>query len=49
MSEPVPLTLLEGALEFERREQPGVTDLKRIFRRQPVCYGQPGSSSGSAK
>src|SRR5215831_5998838 len=37
---------VEGALEFERREQPGVADLKRIFGRQPVCYGQPGSSWG---
>ena len=37
---------LEGAAEFERRESAGVADLKRIFRTQPVCYGQPGSSWG---
>ena len=37
---------LEGAEEFERREGPGVTDIKRIFGRQPACYGQPGNSWG---
>ena len=37
---------LEGAEEFERREAPGVADVKRIFGTQPVCYGQPGSSWG---
>jgi hypothetical protein len=38
--------LLEGADEFERREGPGLADVKRIFGTQPVCYGQPGSSWG---
>ena len=42
----VRLGYLEGAAEFERREGPGVGDLKRIFGTQPVCYGQPGSSWG---
>jgi hypothetical protein len=40
------LGYLEGAEEFERREGPGVADVKRIFGSQPVCYGQPGSSWG---
>jgi hypothetical protein len=38
------LGFLEGAEEFERREEPGVLDLKRIFGVYPICYGQPGSS-----
>ncbi len=38
------LGMLEGAEEFERREKPGILDLKRIFGIGPVCYGQPGSS-----
>jgi hypothetical protein len=37
---------LEGAAEFERREEPGVADIQRIFGVKPVCYGQPGSSWG---
>lgn len=37
---------LEGADEFERREGPGVVDIKRIFGVAPACYGQPGSSWG---
>jgi hypothetical protein len=40
------LGYLEGAEEFERREGPGLADVKRIFGKQPVCYGQPGSSWG---
>ncbi len=40
------LGYLEGAEEFERREGPGVADIKRIFGRQPSCYGQPGNSWG---
>src|SRR5689334_23897335 len=32
---------VEGAQEFERREGPGVADLKRVFGTQPICYGQP--------
>ncbi len=35
---------LDGAAEFERREGPGVADVRRIFGTQPICYGQPGSS-----
>ena len=42
----VRLGFLEGVQEFERREGPGVADVKRIFGTQPVCYGQPGSSWG---
>jgi hypothetical protein len=37
---------LDGAAEFERRESPGVTDIRRIFGVTPSCYGQPGSSWG---
>jgi len=37
---------LDGAGEFERRERPGVDDIKRIFGVTPSCYGQPGSSWG---
>lgn len=37
---------LEGAEEFERREAAGAADVKRIFGKGPVCYGQPGSSWG---
>jgi len=37
---------LDGAAEFERRERPGVDDIKRIFGLTPSCYGQPGSSWG---
>jgi hypothetical protein len=42
----VRLGYLEGADEFERREGPGLADVKRIFGVQPACYGQPGSSWG---
>ncbi|HKW96686.1 MAG TPA: hypothetical protein VJN43_03085 [Bryobacteraceae bacterium] len=35
---------LDGAAEFERREAPGVADIRRIFGVTPSCYGQPGSS-----
>lgn len=35
---------LDGAAEFERRERPGVEDIRRIFGVVPSCYGQPGSS-----
>jgi hypothetical protein len=37
---------LDGAAEFERREAPGVADIRRIFGVTPSCYGQPGSSWG---
>jgi len=37
---------LDGAAEFERRERPGVDDIKRIFGVTPSCYGQPGVSWG---
>jgi hypothetical protein len=40
----VRLGYLEGADEFERREASGVADVKRIFGKPPVCYGQPGNS-----
>jgi hypothetical protein len=36
----------EGVAEFERREGPGLQDLRRIFGQIPSCYGQPGSSWG---
>ena len=38
------LGFVEGADEFERREAPGVADIRRIFGVAPICYGQPGSS-----
>ncbi len=34
----------EGIAEFMRREGPGVEDVRRVFGRTPVCYGQPGGS-----
>src|SRR5580765_8523127 len=37
---------LEGAAEFQRREEPGVADIRRLFGVLPSCYGQPGSSWG---
>jgi hypothetical protein len=37
---------VEGADEFQRREGPGIIDIKRIFGVTPACYGQPGSSWG---
>jgi hypothetical protein len=36
----------EGVAEFERREGPGLEDLRRLFGVNPSCYGQPGSSWG---
>jgi len=36
----------EGVAEFERREGPGLEDVRRIFGQNPSCYGQPGSSWG---
>lgn len=42
----VRMGFVEGAEDFERREAPGAADIKRIFGKQPVCYGQPGSSWG---
>ncbi|HEY7306799.1 MAG TPA: hypothetical protein VH601_21925 [Bryobacteraceae bacterium] len=35
---------LEGADEFQRRQEGGFRDVSRIFGIAPVCYGQPGSS-----
>jgi hypothetical protein len=35
---------LEGATEFQRRENAGALDIQRIFGAKPSCYGQPGSS-----
>lgn len=40
------LGYLEGADEFQRREQAGALDIKRVFGTAPLCYGQPGSSWG---
>lgn len=40
----LPLGLLEGADEFERRQLAGFRDVERIFSVTPVCYGQPGNS-----
>lgn len=37
---------LEGAAEFERREASGAADVRRVFGKPPVCYGQPGNSWG---
>ncbi len=34
----------EGVREFERREEAGVRDVRRITGRMPSCYGQPGTS-----
>jgi len=34
----------EGADEFVRREEAGFNDTKRIFKRTPICYGQPGNT-----
>jgi len=34
----------DGVQEFLRREDSGFRDTKRIFRRVPICYGQPGNS-----
>lgn len=36
----------DGVAEFDRRERPGVDDVRRIFGTMPTCYGQPGSSWG---
>jgi hypothetical protein len=36
----------EGMAEFERREGPGLEDVRRILGANPSCYGQPGSSWG---
>ncbi len=36
----------DGVAEFDRREGPGIADLKRVFGQTPTCYGQPGSSWG---
>jgi hypothetical protein len=40
------LGYLEGADEFQRREEPGALDIRRVFGTSPSCYGQPGSSWG---
>lgn len=36
----------EGVAEFERREGPGLEDVRRILGADATCYGQPGSSWG---
>ncbi len=38
------LDWLDGIDEFARREAAGFSEVKRIFKRTPVCYGQPGST-----
>ena len=37
-----PLDWEEGVAEFERREWPGLADVRRLFGTNPVTYGQPG-------
>ncbi|MGI6208358.1 MAG: hypothetical protein ACOYEW_09085 [Anaerolineae bacterium] len=39
-----PLDWEQGAAEFERREGPGLADVRRVFGVHPVTYGQPGSN-----
>lgn len=39
-----PLGMAEGAAEFERREGPGLQDIKRLLDKPIVTYGQPGSN-----
>jgi hypothetical protein len=34
----------EGVEEFDRTERGGLQDVRRIFQKTPICYGQPGSS-----
>jgi len=34
----------DGVKEFERREQRGLDDIRRIFHINPSCYGQPGGA-----
>lgn len=39
-----PLDWDAGAAEFERREGPGLDDVRRVFGVNPSTYGQPGSN-----
>lgn len=39
-----PLSFHDGAIEFEKREMSGFHDLREIFGREIVGYGQPGES-----
>ena len=39
-----PLDWDEGVAEFEKREGPGLDDVRRLFGVNPVTYGQPGSN-----
>jgi len=39
-----PLDWDEGVAEFERREGPGLEDVRRIFGVSPSTYGQPGGN-----
>lgn len=39
-----PLGWDEGVAEFEKREGPGLEDVRRLFGVNPVTYGQPGSN-----
>jgi hypothetical protein len=38
--------MLDGAAEFERREEPGVDDLRRVFGINPSVYSEGGFSYG---
>jgi len=39
-----PLDWDDGAAEFQRREEPGLDDVRRLFGDRVVTYGQPGSN-----
>jgi len=39
-----PLDWDAGVAEFEKREGPGLEDVRRIFGQNPLTYGQPGSN-----
>lgn len=41
-----PLDWDAGVAEFEKREGPGLEDVRRIFGVNPTTYGQPGSNWG---
>jgi hypothetical protein len=34
----------EGVEEFDRTQRQGLEDVRRIFGKSPICYGQPGDS-----
>ena len=39
-----PLDWHEGVAEFDRREKPGLMDVRRLFGQHTATYGQPGSN-----